>query len=167
MSDLGPVVSTHEGRLAAGGLLWPIGGVLLLAGPAWLLRGIASGDPARFVEGLGAFALGVAAGASLLTYAYALRAQRIVAHQHGLVWTRFLRAPLVLRWDRIRDVRMRTTYGGRGTFHLKGQDIELEIDLTDGTSLSIHDDLERVEELRGIMMSAARPAPSPSPSPWG
>lgn len=167
MSDLGPVVSTHEGRLAAGGFLWPIGGVLLLSGPALLVRGVASGDPAGLVEGLGSFALATGVGALLVLYAYALRAQRIVAHQHGLVWTRFLRAPFVLRWDQIADVRMRTTYGGRGSFHLKGQHVELEVDLRDGRSISITNDLDRVEELRGYMMSSSQPRVAPAPSPWG
>lgn len=165
MTDLGPVLSTHKGRFAAGGLLWPVGGVLLLAGPVMLVRGLLAGTPAGLFEGAGGLALATPAGALLLLYAYSLFAQEIVAHQQGLVWTRFLRAPLVLRWDQVRSVQMRTTVGGRGTFHLKGQDIELELELTDGRSISITNDLERAEELRGYM---SQPAPTaPAPSPWG
>lgn len=166
MTDLGPVVSTHPGRLAAGGLLWPIGAVLVLSGPVTLVRDVVMGT--GFVTGLLTLAIATPLGAALLLYSYALYAQRIVAHQHGLVWTRLLRAPLVLRWDQVREVRMRSTVGGRGTYHLKGQDIELELVLNDGRELWISNDLERAEELRGYM-SAPRPtpgAPTP-PSPWG
>lgn len=166
MSDLGPVLSAHEGRFAAGGYLWPVGAVLLVAGPLLFLRGLAAGAPVT-LEGLGTAALAMSLGALLLLYAFVLRAQRIVAHQQGFVWTRFLRAPLVVRWDEIRDMRVRTTYGGRGTYHLKGQEIELELDLKGRRTISISNDLDRIEDLRAHVISLRQAQATPAPSPWG
>lgn len=169
MTELGPVLSTHRGRLAAGGLLWLLGPLAVVGGVIALVRGLVTGEASGILTGLGGLALGGLAGAALLLYSVALWRQELVAHQHGFVWRRPLRAPLVVRWDQIRGVRTKTTVGGRGTFHLKGQEVELELTLVGGRELVVSNDLERVEELRGYASTPSGPhAPSPwAPSPSG
>lgn len=163
-TDLGPVLSTHRGRLAAGGWLWVVAPLALVGGVMALVRGLVAGEVSSVVAGLGGLAMGGAVGSALLLYAVALMRQEVVAHQKGFVWRRFLRAPRVVRWDQIRGVRTKTIVGGRGTFHLKGQEVELALTLVDGSELVLSNDLERVEE---IGRHASVPSTPHAPSPWG
>jgi hypothetical protein len=166
MNELGPTYSTHKGRFAAGGFLWYVGGIIVVGGVVALVRGLLTFDAMSALGGAGTFALAMLAGGGCVLYAYSLLAQELVAHQYGFVWKRFLRAPLVVRWDQVRGVQTRTEYGGRGTFHTKGQNVELELRLADGTTLVLTNDLDRVEELRGYM-TTPQPAAATAPSPWG
>lgn len=160
--DLGAIVSTHEGRFAAGGTLWFVGPLCLAGGLLAFARGLASGEWSGVLTGVGGLGLGGLVGAALLVYAFSLRRQRLVAHERGFVWTRALRAPRVVRWDEIRGLHTKTTVGQRGAFHTKGQEVELELTLVDGRTLVLTNDLERIEEIRGYV--GAQPQ---RPSPWG
>lgn len=166
MGDLGPVLSTHKGRIAAGGVIWYCCGFIVVGSVWGLLTGLVALDFGRAGGALGGIALG---GLGLL-WAYSKYAQTLSIHQHGFVWNRFLRAPLTVRWSDVKNVRIERIHE-RKTLHMKGVHVEIEIELMSGGYVVLTNDIDKVEDIQGYL---SRPQPVAAPggapavaSPWG
>lgn len=175
MNDLGPVLSTHPGRIATGGYFWYIGALTLVAGCWSVITGALAGDWGR--AGSGVMALGLSV-LLLVWPAWKLR-QKLTAYQHGFVWERLFLAPIVLRWSEVRDVRV-TEVRERRSLHFKGVHVEIDITKTDGTHLVVTNDLDNIESIQGYLRNGSMapvpgtsgpgtsgPVPGAPPSPWG
>lgn len=171
MSRLGTVISEHNGRIAAGGILWYIVGLMFVASVVGLFKEMVLGNwgntPYFFVVGP---LLGL-----VLLWLFSLWRQTLVIYTHGFVWNRLFRSPIEIRFDEIQDVNV-TRIVNRKAMHLKGEHLEIVLDLRNGKSLKITNDLTGVEQLvpyvRGSQQSVAQAAPGASPgappaSPWG
>lgn len=162
MNDLGPVLSTHKGRLASGGYFWYLGALMTVFGLYAVVSAPFTGDYAKAGSGI----LGVGVAAVLMLYPAYMYFQRLVAHQHGFVWTRPMRAPVVLRWADVANVAMSTEHNRRA-LHMKGTHVELDITLRSGEHVVVTNDLEGIEQIQGYLQHGARSA-APLPSgPWG
>jgi hypothetical protein len=176
MDDLGPVLSTHKGRLAAGGYFWYLAALMTVFGGWSVVSAPFTGDWVRAGNGVTA----VAVACVIVIYPAYRLLQTLTAHQNGFVWKRLLRAPVVVRWVDVANVRMLTEHNRRA-LHMKGTHVELDITLKSGEHVVVTNDLEGIEQIQGYLQrGAAAPAqtagawgapPQPGaggpPSPWG
>lgn len=160
--DLGPVLSTHKGRLAAGGYFWWVGGLAGVFGAYRAITGSIGGDWALAGQGV----TGVLFGLALAIYPSFLLLQTLTAHQHGFVWTRLLRAPVRVRWSDVANVSVRTEHDRRA-LHMKGANVELDITLRDGRHVFVTNDLEGIEQIQGYLARGAQAATAAPTSAWG
>lgn len=179
MNDLGPALSTHKGRFAAGGYLWYLGTLMLVFGAWAVVSAPFTGDWARAGNGV----LAVVVVPLVVAWpAYKLR-QTLTIHQNGFVWERPFRAPLVVRWAEVRGVHVSQVYERR-TLHTKGMHLEIQITLEGGREVVVTNDLDKIEDLQGYLRNAASqagvasvgapgtmpgaaPGAGAPPSPWG
>lgn len=162
MNDLGPVLSTHKGRIAAGGYFWYVGVLTAVFSAYSIVQAPFSGDYGRALSGV----TGLAFAFVLLLYPTYVYLQRLVAHQHGFVWTRPLRAPVVVRWSDVANVQM-TTEHNRRALHMKGVHVELDITLRSGEHVYVSNDLDGIEQIQGYLQQGARGAAAPAQQAWG
>ena len=101
-TTLGPVLSEHKGRIAAGGIGWFVGGLIFAATGFGFLQAIFTADFAK----LGPALLGILVSGLWLFYNYTRYAQTLTIRRDGFVWTRLLRAPLVLGFADVADAKM-------------------------------------------------------------
>lgn len=171
MQDLGPVLSTHKGRIAAGGYLWYMAPLVFLFGAWALVSAPFTGDWGRAGSGV----LGMGLALVLLIWPVMKLRQTLTAYQNGFVWERLFRAPLTVRWADVRNVRI-TEEHDRRAIHAKGVHLEIEITLADRSVVVISNDLDDIDAIQGYLRSAASapraavagaPPPAAPPSPWG
>lgn len=155
MEDLGPVLSKHDGRIAAGGYFWWVGGLALVFGAYRVVTGAVGGDFVLAGQGV----TGMAFGAVLWVWPAYLRFQTLTAHQNGFVWKRILRAPVVVRWADVTGVQMRTEHNRRA-LHMKGTNVELDISLRSGGHVVVSNDLDGIEQIQGYLQRGAAAPPA-------
>jgi len=166
-TDMGRSLSRHEGTIMAGGWLWYLGGILLLAG----LFGIGSGAFAvisgsatlapdtglpRIVTGI--IALGISP--LLLIWPVLQWRQVLEIFEGGIHWQR-----LVLADQRIPAANLRAvthvTHRSRS-----GTSIELVVTLADGSELSISG-LDRADQAANLIAQLTRGGAAPPTGPAG
>lgn len=170
--DLGPVLSEHPGTLRAGGWLWYVGGVLLLAAVFNAFNGakeLAAGA-ATVTEVLSLVFFSALFGGLLLIVPVLRWRQKVVVHQNGIVWQRLLGERRIARGE-VRGVQVishRSRYGSHDEVLLLTADREVSISgVAHATQLANH--------ARAWLASRDQPAPSgggwtppQQPSqPWG
>ena len=173
MNDLGPILSTHQGRIAAGGLIWYIVGIMFVGSVVAIGKALIAVDYTTLINVVltGAFS------ALILLWAYSLYAQTLNVHQYGFVWKPFLRAPVTVKWSDVRSFNVESRQGRtkvallRFPLHMKGQHTVISMTLADGKTVELSNDIDKVEDIRGYLANAggsATPATSASAaSPWG
>ncbi|MFK8001622.1 MAG: DUF6585 family protein [Polyangiales bacterium] len=170
-SELGPVISEHQGRFAAGGIGWYVGGLVFVSGVVSLGYALVRGAFHEIPSSL--FALAVMT--PWLLFLYSKWKQTLTIHQLGFVHRRILREPRVLRFDQVQDVDIYRVHQ-RGSWHLKGVHVEVTLFLHGGGKLVISNDIEGIEQLAayakpdGAGQSSVQNAAGPQgggASPWG
>lgn len=169
MLELGPVISEHRGRFAAGGVGWYLGGVLFASGVFGLGNALIQG---AFIDI--PFMLVVTFITSLwLLFLYAKWKQTLTIHQLGFVHRRLLREPRVLRFDQVQDVDIYRVHK-RGSWHMKGVHVEVTLFLHGGGKMVITNDIDGIEQLAAYakpggagQAQSAAPAQQGEASPWG
>lgn len=155
-NDLGRSLSRHEGTIMAGGWLWYMGGILLLAGVFGIGSGafaVLSGSAAmapdtgfpRMVTGL--IALGVSP--LLLIWPVMQWRQSLEIFEGGIYWQRLILADQKVPAAQLRAVSHVTHRSRSGT------SIELVIALADGSELSITG-LDRADQAANLIAQLAR-----------
>jgi hypothetical protein len=150
--ELGQRVSLHRGTFGAGGWLWYLAFVCLLAGVLGLVKGGAAGDSQQALTGV--VALGV--GLVLLIVPILRWKQTVEVFERGFVWKRLHGVLQVARAD-IRNATMITHRSRQGTR------VEVKVELARGKSCSIVG-VEQPEQLSNLLR-AAPPSSQPSRSP--
>lgn len=170
-SELGPVISEHKGRFAAGGIGWYLGGVLFAAGVVGFGNALISG---AFFD-IAYMLVVITITGFWLFFLYSKWKQTLTIHQLGFVHRRVLRAPRVLRFDQVQDVDIYRVHKS-GSWHMKGVHVEVTLFLHGGGKMVITNDIEGVEQIAAYAKpgAAANPAQSGAaapqvggPSPWG
>jgi hypothetical protein len=160
--SFGRALSAHRGTIGAGGWLWYIGGILVLAGIVNTVQGVramlgmADTGGASWVEvasmGLVSFAI-----AALLLIVPVLRwRQRLEIFEGGLVWTRLFGTRVVPR----AEIAGAELIGHRSRL---GHHVEVVVRLAGGGSLSISG-LERPEEAANLALAISRRDATPTAS---
>lgn len=170
-NDLGPVISEHKGRLAAGGIGWYLGGVFLAGCTFGLLKALVAGSLGEVL-----YMLIAGGGAALwLLWLYSKWKQSITIHQLGFVLRRVFREPRAVRFDQVTRVDVHRT-SSRQSIHLKGVHVELCLSLQDGSRMVLTNDIADIEQLASYAQPGGPSAGGPSqggaigshePSPWG
>ncbi len=167
-ANMGRSLSKHEGSIMAGGWLWYLGGLLLLAGVFGICSGlfaVVSGSAALAPDtGLPRIGTGVVSLliAPLLLIVPVLRwRQSLEIFEGGIHWQRLVLASRTIPSSSLRSVT-HITHRSRS-----GSSVELVITLTDGSEVSITG-LDRADQAANLIAQLARgPAPAAAPGPAG
>jgi len=164
--QLGPVISEHKGRLAAGGVSWYVVGLMFVASIVGAFKAVVAGDWNLILYFL--VALPLLGG--FLFWLYTRWKQTLILHTEGFEWKRIARANIVVRYDEIDKVHVRREVSRRA-MHMKGEHTVLTVRLKSGKTVTITNDIENAEQLASYADSSkAAAAPGGSPpaaSPWG
>lgn len=161
---LGPVISEHKGRLAAGGVSWYVVGIMFAASVVGVFKAVIAGEWDTILY----FVIVLPLLGAFLFWLYSRWKQTLVIHTEGFEWKRLGRAPVVVRYDEIANVNV-TRHRSRQSMHMKGEHTVLDIRLKSGKTVTITNDIKDVEQLASYAGNAAAPAGGqpPAASPWG
>lgn len=164
----GRSLSLHRGTFAAGGWLWYLGAILLLAGVFNLaeLAGVAlpsKGAPtsASVTGALGMAAACFVCGALLLIVPVLRWRQRVELFEGGFIWSR-LTGRLSVPKHEVQRTELVTHHSRSGTH------VEVIVHLADGRELSMSG-LSQADQLANLITAYARPMlqPAMAPAPGG
>ena len=163
-ASFGRSIGLHRGTISAGGWLWYLGGLCMLAGIVTAVKSVAgaSDTASAGAPTLSMAAMSAGVGVLLLILPVLRWRQQLEVFENGFVWTRLLGSVQVPR----SNVR-----GAQLTRHLTrmGAHSELVVELADARSLSITG-LDRAEQLRNMLAafagSAAPAVSAAAPGGW-
>lgn len=156
-TDLGPVISEHQGRIAAGGIGWYIGGLMFGASIVGVFKSLIAG---AFSEVL--YMLVFAIGTGLwLFWLFAKWKQSLTIYQHGFVHRRVVGAPRTVRFDEVNQVEV-YRQASRQSLHTKGLHVEVTLYLRAGGTLVLSNDIADIEQLAVYAQPGGASAGGPS-----
>ena len=134
-SELGQVISRHNGRVFSVGWLMSMGLIFAATALTW---GITDDERLRTVAGVGLVAIA-------LFISWRRWDQGATVHEAGVVWRRGRRRQIV-RWEEVANVRAETF----------NDEYELTVTTHDGRELVFNDSLANVQQLHAYFSNATR-----------